>query len=230
VLNNIDQFYSLRKLSVSVVGLLLSLSIIGEHTRPVLSKQLEQVPTSTALVGTNQDIAGTTLLTQLRQVREQRNELWAATEYNKYQETATQTVALVSTQKSVKGRGTAPRAIFPQQDGVYLYGQSPQANQLGQGYIIFEKRQGRVKGALYMPSSEFSCFQGTLDKSGELAMTVKALPDAGGITEVATSNRLPRNIFDDDVPSTYAYSVTLQNYHQIKPVGANDRRILQMCK
>lgn len=206
MLNNIDQFYSLRKLSVPVVGLLLTLSIIGEHSQPVLSGQIEQVPTSAA-------------------------------EYNNYQATAPQTVGLVSNQKAVKRSTTVARvspertqrANFPQKDGLYLFGQSPQPNQLGQGYIVFEKRQGRVKGALYMPSSEFSCFQGTIDKSGELAMTVKALPDAGGASQVATSNTLPRNVNDIDVPSTYAYSVALQDFHQIKNVSASDRRILQMC-
>ncbi|WP_026100481.1 hypothetical protein [Fortiea contorta] len=129
--------------------------------------------------------------------------------------------------KSAKETANAPKANYPRQNGVYLYGQSSQPNQIGQGYIIFEKQQGTVKGALYMPSSEFSCFQGTLDKSGELAMTVRGLPDAGGPTQVATGSTLPR--ISEDELSTYAYSVALQDYHQLKSISANDRRILQMC-
>jgi hypothetical protein len=226
VLNNINQFYSLRKLSVTVVGLLLTFGIVSEQIKPVFSKHIKNVPTSSALIEANQDSSETTLLTRLRQIRGQRNERWAA-ESGDYTEAAPQTTAPSSNQKSAKETLTAPKTNFPRQDGVYLYGQSPQPNQIGQGYIVFEKRQGRVNGALYMPSSEFSCFQGTLDKSGGLAMTVKALPDAGAIAEVATSNRLPRNSID--VPSSYAYSVALQDYHQIKSVSANDRRILQMC-
>lgn len=238
MLNNIDQFRSLRQLSVPAMGLLLALGIVGEHSRPVLSEQTQQVPTSTELVAT-------TPLTRLRQVREQRNELWDNAQYNKYGKTAPQTAALVGNQKSTKVGTTLPkantstvvgvrperslRANFSQEDGVYLYGQSPQPNQIGQGYIVFEKHQGRVEGALYVPSSEFSCFQGTLDKSGELAMTIKALPDEGAASQVATNNRLPKTTNDIDVPSTYAHSVALQNYHQIKAVSANDRRILQMC-
>ncbi|AFY36020.1 hypothetical protein [Calothrix sp. PCC 7507] len=223
MLNNIFRFNSLQKLSIPVVGLLLTLGIVGEQTRPVLSEQIEKVPTSTALVQNYQDNSGTTLLTRLREVRTQRNQRWVAS-----QETRPKTtIVAIANQKSAKETATAPRANFPKQDGVYLYGQSLQPNQLGQGYIVFEKRQDTVKGALYMPSSEFSCFQGTLDKSGELAMTVMGSPDEGGLTQVATSNRLPR--INDDEATNYAYSVALQDYHQLKSISANDRRILQMC-
>lgn len=68
--------------------------------------------------------------------------------------------------------GVTPKARFPREDGIYLYGQSQKPGEMGQGYIIFEKRQGNVTGALYMPNSEFSCFNGTLEQTGELAMTV----------------------------------------------------------
>ncbi|WP_193196620.1 hypothetical protein [Nostoc sp. MG11] len=139
-----------------------------------------------------------------------------------------QTVALVPEPKaSVKEAGILPRANFPAKNGIYLYGQSPKPNQLGQGYIIFQKQQGRVRGALYMPQSEFSCFQGTLDRSGELAMTVKGSPDEASSSQVATTNRLPR--VADDESTSYAYSVALQDYHQLNRISANDRRILQMC-
>nr|WP_225225681.1 hypothetical protein [Komarekiella delphini-convector] len=139
-----------------------------------------------------------------------------------------QTVALATEPRaSVKEAGILPRANFPAKNGIYLYGQSPKPSQLGQGYIIFQKQQGRVRGALYMPQSEFSCFQGTLDRSGELAMTVKGSPDEASSSQVATTNRLPR--VADDESTTYAYSVALQDYHQLNQISASDRRILQMC-
>lgn len=234
MLNNIYQFCSLRQLRIPVVGLLLTLGIVGEQTKPVFSQQIEAGSTSTAIVQKHEDGSGTTLLTQLREVRTQRNQLWAASE-NTNQLKTTKNLKIVpktaavaiAPQKSAKSTLTAPSANFPKENGVYLYGQSSQPNQLGQGYIIFEKQQATVKGALYMPSSEFSCFQGTIDKSGELAMTVNSSPDAGGLTQVATSDRLPR--INDDEPITYAYSVALQDYHQLESITANDRRILQMC-
>ncbi|MEA5620616.1 hypothetical protein VB711_22640 [Cronbergia sp. UHCC 0137] len=114
-----------------------------------------------------------------------------------------------------------------QQDDIYLYGQSTQPNQLGQGYIVFQKHQGKVTGALYMPQSEFSCFQGTLGKSGELAMTVTSSPGELGVTKVSTASRIPK--FDQNDSITYPYSVTLEDYHRLKSLSANDKQILQMC-
>ncbi|MBR8839028.1 MAG: hypothetical protein DSM106950_34760 [Stigonema ocellatum SAG 48.90 = DSM 106950] len=122
----------------------------------------------------------------------------------------------------------AARANFPEQNGVYLYGQSPKPDQLGQGYIVFEKQQGKVVGALYIPGSEYSCFNGTLYPSGELAMTVKGYPGEASPTQVATNNTVPR--LNDDEPTTYAHSVTLQEYHRINSVSAQNRQILQGCK
>lgn len=122
----------------------------------------------------------------------------------------------------------APRFSVPKKDGIYLFGQSPKPNQIGQGYVLFQKQQGLLVGALYMPNSEFSCFKGTLDNSGELAMTVTGTPDAGASPEVATTSTIPR--LDDDEPMSYAYTLALQDYHHINTISANDRHILQMCR
>ena len=120
-----------------------------------------------------------------------------------------------------------PRTQFPTQNGVYLYGQSPKANQLGQGYIIFEKQQDRLVGALYMPSSEFSCFNGTLSQSGKLAMTVTGYPGDESRSQVATSNLTN---FSEDGPALYSHSVALNEYHQLNSISPNDRQMLQTCK
>jgi hypothetical protein len=77
-----------------------------------------------------------------------------------------------------------------------------------------------------MPNSEFSCFQGTLERSGELAMTVNSLGESA--TPNVASSSQPSAI-SDDAPITYAYSVALQDYHPLKLVSANDRKILQFC-
>ena len=256
MVNNISKFFPRHQWAIPMIGLLLAVSVVGEQTRPVLSNEIETVPTSTALTELQQNSSKTSILLRLRQVREQRSQLQAATfdseirenfqgskvSLNTEQEsrlvssttlsknlkTVSKATTLVnSTQLAAKEPGTTPRVNIPAQDGIYLYGQSPNPNQLGQGYVLFRKQQGRVTGALYMPQSDFSCFQGTLEQSGELAMTVTSSPDASGATEVATANRLPT--LPDDEPVTYAYSVALQNYHQINSISASDRRILQMC-
>ena len=117
---------------------------------------------------------------------------------------------------------------FPEQDGIYLYGQSSTPNQLGQGYILFQKQQSKIIGALYVPQSEFSCFQGTLAKSGELAMTVKSSPGEVGVMEVSTASTIPK--VNENEFTTYPYSLTLQDYHQLSSLSSNDREILQICQ
>jgi hypothetical protein len=129
---------------------------------------------------------------------------------------------------SIKTAEVASKSKFPKQDGVYLYGQSPKPGQLGQGYIVFEKRQHKIIGALYMPGSEYSCFNGTLNSSGELAMTVRGYAGEISLSEIATSSGLPRT--SDDEPDIYGHLVELQDYYQLKSVSSSDRQILKMCK
>ncbi len=209
--------------TVGVVGL----GVIGQQTKVVLSNQIATVPTSAALMNNVQNSVKTPILQRLREVRDHRSEVQTASISKELKSLPTTTALGMRTQESATGRTIAPRANFPQKDGVYLYGQSSKPNEIGLGYIIFEKRQSTVKGALYMPNSEFSCFQGTLEKSGELAMTVTGSPSEGSTTEVASSNGLT-NVADDE-PTTYAYSVTLQDYHQLNSISANDRQILHVC-
>ncbi|MDJ1171965.1 hypothetical protein PMG71_21270 [Roseofilum sp. BLCC_M154] len=60
-------------------------------------------------------------------------------------------------------------AHFP--DGVYFYGESPQLDQIGHGYMVFEARQHKLLGALYLPNSSFDCFYGQVGPN-HLGMTV----------------------------------------------------------
>ncbi|MEO1764633.1 MAG: hypothetical protein AAFR83_22345 [Cyanobacteria bacterium J06629_18] len=121
-----------------------------------------------------------------------------------------------------------PANNFPNGDGVFLYGNSQKAGELGKGYIVFEKRAGKVVGGMYMPASEFNCFQGTLDRSGEIAMTVKGYAGDVSPTQVASRSRLV--IPGDSEFVNYAYSVTLKNYYQLDTIGKTDRHILKTCK
>ncbi len=156
------------------------------------------------------------------------NEFNPAKITNNLQQVNTLGTPSINSQRLVKNSTSAlSRAKIPQKDGIYLYGESPKPSQLGQGYIVFEKQQGKVLGALYMPHSEFSCFNGTLDSRGELAMTVTGYPGDKGQTQIATSSSVPRLM--DDESTTYDHSVVLQKYHPLN-ASANDRRMLQMCK
>ncbi len=199
--NNISKFLPLRQLRIPAIGLLFIVAMVGEQIKPALSNEVTAIPTSTIL-STDGELhsSPTPVLVSLNQ----------------------------SYQKAEKETAIAPRFSVPKKDGIYLFGQSPKPNQIGQGYVLFQKQQGLLVGALYMPNSEFSCFKGTLDNSGELAMTVTGTPDAGASPEVATTSTIPQ--LSDDEPMSYAYNLALQDYHPINTISANDRHILQMCR
>ncbi|MEH1901491.1 MAG: hypothetical protein V7L04_08770 [Nostoc sp.] len=233
MLNNIHQLLSPRQWGISLagLGLLLGLGFIAKQT------QVVSVTNSLLSSAQIQKTSEPPLLSQLRRVREQRSQLHAASGdrelflHNSAKTVPTTTALVPGSQGTTKSGGVLPEANFPEKDGVYLYGQSPKPNQLGQGYIIFQKQQDKVTGALYMPQSEFNCFQGTLNPSGELAMTVNGSPNEANSNQsnqVATTNRLPK--VGEDESSSYAYSVTLQDFHRLNSITASDRNTLQMCK
>ncbi|MCC5640553.1 hypothetical protein LC593_32935 [Nostoc sp. CHAB 5844] len=235
MLNNISKFLSSRKLAFPIVGLVLTVGVVSEQTKPVLSKQLQTVTTSASLDGNFSRLTSNQyrssdnyLLSGLREVREQRTQQQTVAFESEILEPESRDLSPTNYQKAGKEAGVMPRRNIPTKDGVYLYGQSPTPNQIGQGYIVFQKQRGKVTGALYMPSSEFSCFQGTIDKSGELAMTVNGSQDEVGTSDVATNSTIPA--VSEDEFNNYAYSVALQDYHPIQSISPSDRRILQMCQ
>ncbi|MEH2242651.1 hypothetical protein [Nostoc sp.] len=233
MLNNLHQLLSPRQWGISLagLGLLLGLGFMAKQT------QVGSVTNSSFSSAQIHQTSETSILSQLRRVREQRSQLARVFEdrgllvHNSGKTVPTTTALVPGSQGATKGAGVLPKANFPEKDGVYLYGQSPKPNQLGQGYIIFQKQQAKVTGALYMPESEFNCFQGTLNPSGELAMTVNGSSNEASSNQsnqVATNSRLPK--VGEDESSSYAYSVALQDFHRLNSITASDRRTLQMCK
>lgn len=136
-----------------------------------------------------------------------------------------------ATTKSPQTQVTAVKQANPRSNGIYLYGQSAQPEQIGQEYLVFEVNRDRVIGAFYMPRSEFSCFQGTIE-SQQLRLTMQnsdlETADAGSAEgqqyqPVATASTSPNVV-------SLPVSVTLKNYHPITTVSANDREIINACK
>ncbi|BAY82295.1 hypothetical protein NIES267_17740 [Calothrix parasitica NIES-267] len=142
--------------------------------------------------------------------------------------TSTSTVQARVPEDKASVRGAIPADNFPNGDGVFLYGNSQKAGEFGKGYIVFEKQADKVIGGMYMPASEFNCFQGSLDRSGEIAMTVKGYAGDVSPPQVAARSRLV--IPGDSEFTKYAYSVTLKDFYQLENVGKNDQRILKICK
>ena len=127
---------------------------------------------------------------------------------------------------------------MPKKNGIYLYGQSQQPNQIGQEYMVFEVRQGKVTGAFYLPQSEFNCFQGSL-AAGKLDLTIAgdagstpysdSIADAQHVPQVATASDSSQIGAQYEQVSSQ-YSVALQNYYQLSNVNENDKQILAACK
>ncbi|WP_414527992.1 hypothetical protein [Nodularia chucula] len=258
MLNKITKLFSVGQWRLPLLSLLLTLGVVGEQTTPVLSNQIQRTSTAIPLdahVGSSNQ---TPVLSRLRQVREHRNLIRKLAIERENRKNLSQ--SQLQTTNPVKGElqqrsrlifstqllrnintpalntglfsrtPVRTRGNFPTEDGTYLYGQSPISDQVGQGYILFEKRQGRITGALYMPQSEFSCFQGAIEQSGELAMTVTTSPGEIGVNPVATGNQFQIPSYNDDQTRSYPYSVTLEDYHRIDLISANDEGILENCK
>ncbi len=108
-------------------------------------------------------------------------------------------------------------------NGVYLYGQSAQPEQIGQAYFVFEVRQGKLVGALFMPRSSFDCTYGSV-QAEKLALTVvNSYEKNDSPYEIALDRS---NVAGN--PS--ASEIGLEGFQKLKQASANDKRILEVCK
>jgi hypothetical protein len=131
--------------------------------------------------------------------------------------------AIANTEASTKPQTSVKQAL---PDGVYLYGQSTQPDQVGQGYFVFESKQGNVVGALYMPRSSFDCASGKF-QNDQLALTVVNSYDrTANPFEIALERT--SNVASQGNP---AFSnLGLQGFERLSNISENDQRILDVCK
>ncbi|QJB46407.1 hypothetical protein [Dolichospermum flos-aquae] len=231
MLNHISKLMTSSQFKFPIVGLIVSAGVLGISYS---SQQHYKLLSSTALatnyvvpINQSQINSDSSLLSRLQEIKEESIQK-SPVNISRQISTDKLTENITALSTNTRELGKKGQVQFPEQDGTYLYGQSSTPNQLGQGYILFQKQQSKIIGALYVPHSEFSCFQGTLAKSGELAMTVKSSPGEVGVMEVSTASTIPK--VDENEFTTYPYSVTLQDYHQLSSVSSNDREILQICQ
>lgn len=110
-------------------------------------------------------------------------------------------------------------------DGVYLYGQSAKPDEIGQGYFVFESKQGQVVGALYYPQSSFDCAAGSF-KNEQLALSVTNSYDGvANPFEIALDRS--STVASSGEP---ALNIGLQGFHKLDKVTDNDLRMLNVCK
>lgn len=114
---------------------------------------------------------------------------------------------------SVKFREERPKISYMdnnnmlQTNGIYLFGQSKQPNQVQNEYFIFEFRNGKVIGAFYLPYSSFYCFYGFHQQK---SLQVKVIDSY------------------DDTASDYI--VDLTKYYSLTEATDNDFRVLKTCR
>ncbi len=91
-------------------------------------------------------------------------------------------------------------------NGTYLYGQSARPNQLQQTYMVFEVKNNRVVGAVFMPNSSYDCFQGTL-----------------------TDGTLNATVLESYEGASYPATVALSSLYALPKVEAKDQALLTSC-
>ncbi|MDY6937741.1 MAG: hypothetical protein SWY16_08740 [Cyanobacteriota bacterium] len=119
-------------------------------------------------------------------------------------------------------RPTEPSSTIP--DGLYLYGESPEPEQLGMAYMVFESRENLIVGALYQPRSVFDCFYGTRESQNLRLSVVDSYENTTYTYAVALS---------DSTVASAGNSIEkfdLQGFHRIEEISDNDTRILETCK
>lgn len=109
-------------------------------------------------------------------------------------------------------------------NGVYLYGQASEPGQIGRAYFVFEVRQGKLLGALYMPRSSFDCTYGSV-QSDKLALTVI---DSYEKSENPYAIAVERNAVAGQNPGVAP--IGLEGFQKLDKVSENDQRILNVCK
>jgi len=111
-------------------------------------------------------------------------------------------------------------------DGVYLYGKSAEPNQIGRAYFVFEVRQSKVLGALYMPRSSFDCAYGAF-QANQLALTVV---DSYDRSENPYAIALAKGASVATRGNPAVTQINLEGFEPLAKLSANDQRILNVCK
>lgn len=111
-------------------------------------------------------------------------------------------------------------------DGVYLYGQSQEPDQIGSEYLVFEVRDRQIIGAFYMPHSSFDCFSGRVEEN-QLALTIIDSYEQQEYTYAIALDETAAIASTD--PST-VIPVGLDGYVRLDQVSENDQRILGVCQ
>lgn len=113
----------------------------------------------------------------------------------------------------------------PLPDGVYLYGDVPEANQIGATYLVMSIQQGQTTGAFYQPFSDFDCFRGQVTETA-LLLTITNSHD-----QTTYPYALPlsdRQTIASQQGGTAQVIPT--GYHRLGAPSEQDQAILETCR
>ncbi|NEO86018.1 MAG: hypothetical protein F6J87_17440 [Spirulina sp. SIO3F2] len=112
----------------------------------------------------------------------------------------------------------------PKAQGLHFYGQAPEANAIGQDYLLFDVQGKQVSGVIFQPQSEYACFQGEVTPQGlELAI---ADPFEG--TTVPYAIAFTHETVQ--VAGALQSRTTLEGFTEIAAVGPSEQALLAQCR
>ena len=110
-------------------------------------------------------------------------------------------------------------------DGTHVFGESPEAGQVGATYMVLNVQSQRVVGAFYKPSSSFDCFSGHIT-GNEMALT---------ITDSYDDTRYPYTVALDTNSQTASQGGTVNEvvpsgFYPLTELSELDGQILATCQ
>lgn len=110
-------------------------------------------------------------------------------------------------------------------DGVYLFGESSEADQIGATYMVTEVADGNVIGGFYRPHSSFDCFYGTVEGNAMALTVIDSYERTEHAFSVALESREPI------ATQTGAVSSLVPEGFQVLPeLSETAAAVLQTCR
>ncbi len=110
------------------------------------------------------------------------------------------------------------------EDGNYLFGQSANLNEAGATYTVISVEGNQVIGAFYQPNSSFDCFE------GEVLSDRLALDIVDSYEQTVYPYEVALEVDQELVAGSAADAYTMEGFHRLEALSAQDLDILSVCK
>lgn len=128
----------------------------------------------------------------------------------------------INASAAARSKGLAAQTVL--EDGTYLFGQSPNPDQSGSDYVVFSVKNNQTIGAFYQPRSSFDCF------SGEISPNRLSVEIVESYTQEVYPYAVAVTLDEPLVAGEAAGGYSLEGFHQIESLSAQDREILSTCQ